>query len=72
LYDMNAPEMNLPEEKPLSSLHRQTELNMLLSPEFMDLIGKKFTLINYKQLLATKDINILIPVKVEMNLQQPQ
>ena len=72
LYDMNAPEMNSPEEKPLSSLHRQTELNMLLSPEFMDLIGKKFTLINYKQLLATKDINILIPVKFEMNLQQPQ
>jgi chitin disaccharide deacetylase len=67
LYDMNASEMNSPEGKPLSSLHRQTELNMLLSPEFMDLIGKKFTLINYKELLATKDINILIPVKVEMN-----
>jgi predicted glycoside hydrolase/deacetylase ChbG (UPF0249 family) len=67
LYDMNASEMNSPEGKPLSSLHRQTELNMLLSPEFMDLIGKKFTLINYKQLLATKDISILIPAKVEMN-----
>ena len=67
LYDMNASEMNSPEGKPLSSLHRQTELNMLLSPEFMGLIGKKFTLINYKQLLSTKDISILVPVKVEMN-----
>ena len=67
LYDMNAGEMNSPEGKPLSSMHRQTELNMLLSPEFMDLIGKKFILINYKQLLATKDIHILVPVKVDMN-----
>ena len=67
LYDMNASEMNSPEGKPLSGLHRQTELNMLLSPEFRDLIGKKFTLINYKQLLADKDINILKPVTVEMN-----
>lgn len=67
LYDMNASEMNSPEGKPLSGLHRQTELNMLLSPEFRDLIGKKFMLINYKQLLAEKDIKILIPVTVEMN-----
>jgi predicted glycoside hydrolase/deacetylase ChbG (UPF0249 family) len=65
LYDMNSSMMNAKDGKPLSSLHRQTELNMLLSPEFMSLIGKKFTLINYQQLLATKNINILIPVQVE-------
>lgn len=40
---------------------------MLLSPEFIDLIGQKFALINDKLVLATKDINILIPVKEEMN-----
>jgi predicted glycoside hydrolase/deacetylase ChbG (UPF0249 family) len=67
LFDMNSTMMNSKEGKPLSSLHRQTELNMLLSPEFMNLNGKKFTLINYKQLLATKNINMLVPVKVENN-----
>ncbi len=66
LYDMNSSMMNSPEGKPLTGIHRQTELNMLLSPEFMQLIGKKFTLINYQQLLATKDIRHLNAVKVEM------
>ena len=67
LYDMNSIMMNSPEGKPLTTLHRQTELNMLLSPEFMDLVGKKFRLINYQQLLATKDISVLTPATVEMN-----
>jgi chitin disaccharide deacetylase len=67
LYDMNSRMMNSLEGKPLSGLHRQTELNMLLSPEFMGQIGKKFTLINYKQLLATKNIAILNAVLVEKN-----
>ena len=67
LYDMNSSMMNSPDGKPLTGIHRQTELNMLLSPEFMDLVGKKFTLMNYQQLLATKDINVLVPVTVEMN-----
>ncbi len=67
LYDMNSSMMNSNQGKPLTSLHRQTELNMLTSPEFMNQIGKRFTLINYKQLLADKDVNILIPVLVEKN-----
>jgi hypothetical protein len=59
LFDMNSSMMNTKEGKPLTSLHRQTELNMLLSPEFKAMVGKKFQLINYQQLLAGKDISIL-------------
>jgi predicted glycoside hydrolase/deacetylase ChbG (UPF0249 family) len=67
LYDMNSSMMNSPEGKPLTGLHRQTELNMLLSPEFMGQIGKKFRLINYKQLLSTKNIAVLNAVLVDKN-----
>jgi hypothetical protein len=56
---MNSNMMNAKDGKPLTSLHRQTELNMLLSPEFRSMEGKKFRMINYRQLLATKDISIL-------------
>lgn len=59
LVDMNSNMMNTKDGKPLTSLHRQTELDALLSPEFRDMIGKKFQLINYQQLLATKDLSIL-------------
>jgi predicted glycoside hydrolase/deacetylase ChbG (UPF0249 family) len=59
LVDMNSNMMNTKEGKPLTSLHRQTELNMLLSPEFGAMDGKKFRMINYAQLLAGKDISIL-------------
>lgn len=59
LVDMNSNMMNTKEGKPLTSLHRQTELNMLLSPEFRVMEGKKFRMINYAQLLAGKDISIL-------------
>jgi len=59
LVDMNSNMMNSKEGKPLTSLHRQTELGALLSPEFKSMIGKKFRLINYQQLLATKDISVL-------------
>ena len=59
LVDMNSNMMNSKEGKPLTSLHRQTELNALLSPEFKVMIGKKFRLINYQQLLANKDISVL-------------
>ncbi|MBD1394818.1 ChbG/HpnK family deacetylase [Mucilaginibacter glaciei] len=61
LFDMNASEMNTKEGKPLTSLHRQTELNMLLSPEFKAMVGKRFQLINYDQLLAGQDLSILKP-----------
>ncbi|GGB09663.1 hypothetical protein FHW88_001054 [Mucilaginibacter sp. SG538B] len=59
LVDMNSNMMNSKEGKPLTSLHRQTELNALLSPEFAAMKGKKFQLINYQQLLAGKDISSL-------------
>jgi predicted glycoside hydrolase/deacetylase ChbG (UPF0249 family) len=59
LVDMNSNMMNSKEGKPLTSLHRQTELNALLSPEFKSMIGKKFRLINYQQLLAARDITVL-------------
>jgi hypothetical protein len=51
--------MNTKEGKPLTSLHRQTELNMLLSPEFKAMQGKKFVAINYEQMLKGKDISVL-------------
>lgn len=63
LVDMNSGMMNGKDGKPLTSLHRQTELNMLLSPEFRSLIGKKFQLINYQQLLTGKDISVLKAVE---------
>lgn len=59
LFDMNSSMMNAKNGKPLTSLHRQTELNMLLSPEFKAMAGRKFQLINYAQLLTGKDINTL-------------
>jgi predicted glycoside hydrolase/deacetylase ChbG (UPF0249 family) len=65
LVDMNSNMMNDKDGKPLTSLHRQTELNMLLSPEFRDMVGKKFQLENYQQLLEGKDISVLKASKVE-------
>lgn len=62
LVDINSNMMNSKDGKPLTSLHRQTELNALLSPEFAAMIGKKFQLINYQQLLAGADISVLKPV----------
>jgi len=59
LFDMNSKMMNDKDGKPLSSLHRQTELNMLLSPEFRNMVGKNFQLVNYQQLLRGKDISVL-------------
>lgn len=51
LVDMNSNLMNTKEGAPLASQHRQTELNMLLSPEFKALVGKKFRLITYGDLI---------------------
>jgi predicted glycoside hydrolase/deacetylase ChbG (UPF0249 family) len=63
LFDMNSSMMNTKAGKPLTSLHRQTELNMLLSPEFRSMVNKNFKLINYTELLAGKDISILKTLK---------
>lgn len=65
LYDMNSSLMNDKNGKPLTSIHRQTELNMILSPDFTSLNGKKFEMVNYEQMLKGKDISILKPTKVE-------
>src|SRR5262249_7174311 len=59
LFDMNSNMMNGKDGHPLTSIHRQTELNMLLSPEFKGMIGRKFQLQNYQQMLLTKDISVL-------------
>jgi len=53
LVDMNSSLMNTNDGKPKASMHRQTELNMLLSPEFQKLIGKKFQLVTYSDLVKT-------------------
>lgn len=59
LIDMNSNMMNGKDGHGLTSIHRQTELNMILSPDFTGLNGKKFELINYEQLLKGKDVGVL-------------
>ncbi len=54
LYDMNSSMMNDKNGKPLTSLHRQTELDMLLSPEFRAMVNKKFRPVNYRELLGNR------------------
>ncbi|TWR27163.1 ChbG/HpnK family deacetylase [Mucilaginibacter achroorhodeus] len=56
LFDMNSNMMNGKDGKPLTSLHRQTELNMMLSPEFKALVNKKFVLTNYTELVKEKGL----------------
>ena len=65
LVDMNSNMMNDKDGKPLTSLHRQTELNMLLSPEFRSIVDQKFHLVNYEQLLRGKDISVLKATEVD-------
>lgn len=40
---------------PMAGKHRQAELDMLLSPDFHNLVDKKFTLITYEQLINRKE-----------------
>lgn len=51
LVDMNSNLMSASDGAPQASQHRQTELDMLLTPEFRNLIGKKFILTNYAQVI---------------------
>lgn len=37
---------------PMVGRHRQSELDMLLSPEFQNAVGKKFSLITYRELIS--------------------
>jgi predicted glycoside hydrolase/deacetylase ChbG (UPF0249 family) len=59
LVDMNSSLMNTNDGKPKASQHRQTELNMLLSPEFKQLIGKKFRLITYAGLVKSNGVKAM-------------
>ena len=53
IFDQNAPSQNGPDGKPLVVAHRQAELDMLLSPEFAEMVRTgKVKLINYDQLIA--------------------
>jgi predicted glycoside hydrolase/deacetylase ChbG (UPF0249 family) len=51
--------MNTKAGKPLTALHRQTELNMLLSPEFKALVGRKFELTNYTELIKERGLDAM-------------
>ncbi|MBF9252309.1 ChbG/HpnK family deacetylase [Pontibacter sp. 172403-2] len=56
LVDMNSDLMNTSDGKPKASQHRQTELNMLLSPAFRTLAGKKLKLITYADLVKANGL----------------
>ena len=64
LTDANSKLMSDKNGKSIVSLHRQTELNMILSPDFTNLNGKKFRMTNYTELLKGKDLSVLKPSKV--------
>jgi len=51
LVDMNSPLMSTADGTPQASIHRQKELDMILSEEFRDMINNDFELINYRMLL---------------------
>jgi hypothetical protein len=59
LFDMNSSMMNTKEGKPLTALHRQTELNMLISPEFKALVNRKFELTNYTELVKERGLDAM-------------
>ncbi|PRY16391.1 hypothetical protein CLV24_101236 [Pontibacter ummariensis] len=61
LVDMNSALMNAADGKPRASQHRQTELNMLVSPEFRKLVDRKFRLMNYADLIQTKGFSNMQP-----------
>ena len=52
LFDNNDPDQNSSDGVPLVAQHRQAELNMLLSPEFAELVRSgKVTLVTYQTLM---------------------
>lgn len=57
LVDMNSDLMNTSDGKPKASQHRQTELNMLLSPAFRMLAAKKLKLITYADLVKANGLS---------------
>lgn len=47
-----------------ASAHRQTELNMVLSKDFRNLVGKKFQLVSYRDLIKQYGLGKMKPVSV--------
>lgn len=56
LLDMNSNLMNTDDGTPQASIHRQTELNMLISPEFRNGIGKKYRLVTYADVIKERGL----------------
>jgi len=57
LVDLNSNLMNSANGQPQAGEHRQTELNMLLDPSFHALIGKKFQLVTYSDLVKSAGLD---------------
>lgn len=61
LVDLNSDLMNSAEGKPMAGEHRQTELGILLSPEFVSLINKNFRLVTYADVIRESGLEIMKP-----------
>lgn len=61
LVDLNSDLMNSAEGKPLASAHRQTELEVLISPEFRKLINKGFKLVTYADVIREQGLQAMKP-----------
>lgn len=57
LVDLNSTQMRSKDGRSEVSQHRETELNMLLSEEFKSLIGKKFDLTSYGEVIDSVGLN---------------
>lgn len=57
LVDMNSALMNTQDGKPRAGQHRQAELSMLVSPEFLKLVNKKVKLITYADLIKKNGLS---------------
>lgn len=53
-----------------ASSHRQTELNMVLSKDFRDLVGKKFRLVSYRDLIKQYGLGKMKPVSVSKKAER--
>ncbi|POY38297.1 hypothetical protein C3K47_02550 [Solitalea longa] len=58
LIDMNSPDMQAVNNEPIVAIHRSTELSILLSKEFQDLVKSgKIKLVTYKDLIKAGGLN---------------
>lgn len=57
LIDMNSPDMQAVNNEPIVAIHRSTELKILLSKEFQDMVKKgKVKLVTYKDLIKNNGL----------------